>query len=439
MNSSESSSPWPARTLGALYRATRQREDGFAAAALVTVAFHGAALLLYGAGSILLARALGPQQWGYVVWFITGTTTIAMFADVFGFYTASAYRVASASSAFDLARATGTVLLYGLAVGVVAGAVFGWPGPLGQLVFPGFADRAWSALIALNVAGTAVFWQVRGLYWGRRNFLGLGALTLGRSGGFALLAVALVYSFGWQDAPGVAAAHVATTWLTVLGALAAFGRIARPEAAHLRACLGVGWRATGVNWLSFLHLRADQYLVNRLLGSHALGLYGVAVSLGEAITQVPGMLGMVIFPLAAGSSDAQRAARHTLRRTMALMVALGAVMVPLGMAAPALVRLLFGEAFLGAAPLVRAFLPAVVFLSALLLVNNHISGLGYPSFQIFATALALALNVAVNLALLPRVGVVGAAIASSVSYGVWLALAGGYLRRRAHARRGGNF
>jgi O-antigen/teichoic acid export membrane protein len=47
---------------------------------------------------------------------------------------------------------------------------------------------------------------------------------------------------------------------------------------------------------------------------------------------------------------------------------------------------------------------------------------------------SLALNVALNLLLLPSLGVMGASIASSISYTCWFLFVGGYLASQAYRR-----
>jgi len=419
--------------IGTIIRSLRARQGSFAYGSLITLVFNGASVLAYALGSILVARALGPEQMGRLLWFIAGTTIVAMFADILGVYYSNAYLIARGNHDLDIAAIRGTVLAYGAFVGVLAGLIFGWS-PVGRAaIFRGYGGSGWGLLIAANVLGLVLMAQTRGLFWGKSQFILLGMLGLGKSAGYAIFAVAVVYGLGRRLAHQVAWAHVLATWATVLGAIffLALRGLSRPRFSYLKSCVAVGWRAAAINWLSFLHQRADQYLVNVLLGPAALGLYGVVVSLGEVITQVPGVLGMVLFPLTAGDRNQRRAARSTLARTLVAMSVIALLMIPLAIFAPFIVHLLFGDRFAGAARLLRLFVPAIISLSGLLMVNQHLAGMGYPMYQFGAMLASLAVNLGLNIILLPRLNVVGAPISAALSYAIWLLLVGAYLVKKA--------
>jgi O-antigen/teichoic acid export membrane protein len=416
----------------------RARQASFAGGSLVTVVFNGAALLAQGVAAVLVARALGPEQWGYVVWFTAGTAVAALFADLLGIYYSSAYLLARGDPPVSMATIRGTVMAYGALAGALGGLLVGAVPWVRAVAFPGFHGSLWGWLVAANTAGLVMVSQARGVFWGQRSFLLVGALNLGKSAGFAALALAVVYGLGDHRAIQVAGAQLMANWLCVLGSIAflAWRGLGLPNWSYLRSCVRVGRRAVAINWVSFLNQRADQYLVNALLGPAAVGLYGIAVSLGELVTQVPGFMGMVLFPLTAGDRDQGGAARSTLRRTLAVMAIVAAFMLPLGVFAPQVVTFFFGSQFQESATLLRHFLPAIVFLSGLLMLNQHIAGMGYPIFQFWAMLSALAFNVGLNLTFLPRLGVLGAPLAASLSYGVWLLLVGGYLVRKGRERKG---
>lgn len=422
----------PARNARGVLSFLRAQQVTFAGGSLITVAFNGAALAAYALGAILVARVVGPEQWGYVMWFTAGTTTISLFADVLGIYYSNAFLIARGAPNLNASVARSSVLAYGLLMGAIAGSLF-FLAPVRAAVFRGFSEPAWSWLIAVNIAGLVLIAQARGLFLGARSFLLTGALNLLKSGAFAALSVAAVFALGVRSGVDLAVAQVAATWLCVLAVLGYFvwRGLARPAFAHIRSCMGVGWRAAGVNWLSFLHQRADQYMVNTFLGTTAVGLYAAVVSIGELITQIPGILGMVLFPLTAADPDQRGAARKTLRRTLIVMAVVALLTLPAAYFAEPLITLIFGEKFRDSAVLLRYFLPAVVFLSGLLMVNQHIAGMGYPPYQLWGMLLALTMNIALNLALLPRMGVAAAPLAASLSFAFWLAWMGAYLVRTA--------
>ena len=427
--------PAPRRSL---LRELRARQGTFAVGSGITVVLNGASVAIYGISSILVARVIGPEQTGFLAWFLTGTTSFAMFADALGIYYSSAYRMAREGGQLDEGVVRGSVLAYGALLGMIVGALLAFVPPVRAIAFPRFVDPAWPVVLFWTLVGQALFYQVRGLFWGRSSFLLLGLATLVKSGGYGVLAVVLVYGMQWHAASQIAIAQTVTLWVGIIGALVLFAvrGLRTPSLDYLRGCMRVGWRAAGINWMSFLHQRVDQYIVELLLGAKALGLYAVAVALGEVVTQVPAMIGMVIFPLTAGAADQATASRNTLRRTLWVCAVVAILMVPLGIFAGPLIHLLYGDAFLGSVTLLRFFLPAVVFLSALLVLNQHAAGMGYPPFQLWVMLGTVILNVALNLTLLPRLGPTGASLSSSLSYAVWFALMWGFVAREANKTTG---
>ena len=61
-------------------------------------------------------------------------------------------------------------------------------------------------------------------------------------------------------------------------------------------------------------------------------------------------------------------------------------------------------------------LPGVVLLGGAKVLTNEIAGRGYPHYNSLNSGLALVLTVIFDLVLIPRYGVVGAALASSLAY-----------------------
>ncbi len=61
-----------------------KRENSFWTASLIIVGLNGTSAVITGVTAVLVARILGPRETGYLVWFITGTTTIAIFGDFLG-------------------------------------------------------------------------------------------------------------------------------------------------------------------------------------------------------------------------------------------------------------------------------------------------------------------------------------------------------------------
>lgn len=70
--------------------------------------------------------------------------------------------------------------------------------------------------------------------------------------------------------------------------------------------LGIGLRRQVGNVLQFLNLRLDQLLVPAVLSLSSAGVYLIAVRVSEALAQISGAAGSLIFPEVAGSPMLRR-------------------------------------------------------------------------------------------------------------------------------------
>ncbi len=83
-----------------------------------------------------------------------------------------------------------------------------------------------------------------------------------------------------------------------------------------------------------------------------------------------------------------------------------------------LIVLLFGEAYRPAYPALLALLPGIFSLCYASILHLDLVGKGRPGTLSWMAGFAAALNLAMNAVLIPQMGIVGAAIASSTAYSV---------------------
>jgi O-antigen/teichoic acid export membrane protein len=273
----------------------------------------------------------------------------------------------------------------------------------------------------------------------RQYLLSVGAYRLSKtnlalSQIFPLVALVGLWTLGRDDVTTLILAFVASQ----LACCVAFqvvirrqpGDGARPSLPLARASLRFGIRQYLSDLMQYLTSRIDYFLVASILGAASLGRYSVAVALAEMTLRLPSELGTILFPLFAGHDGAARAGAVTLlRRTLLVAVVVAGV---LALVAPVVVRLLFGPQFDAAIPAFRWLLGGTVAWSTIFVTWNHASASGRPQLGIPIFGAAAALDVALNLVLLPQLGIVGASIASTVSYALAAAL---FLRIFCRAER----
>jgi O-antigen/teichoic acid export membrane protein len=182
----------------------------------------------------------------------------------------------------------------------------------------------------------------------------------------------------------------------------------------LRGELAYGTRAVPGQLAERLQFRADSFLVNFFIGVRATGIYSVTSGLAETLWYIPNALGIVMFSRAVDpSADAGRVAAALTRATVAV-TALSAI--PAMILGPYLVRAVYGSQFADAGVALRFIMPGIVAYSIVAILTRYLSGRGRPGTSTLILAAGLATNVLANLNLVPRLGINGAALASSISY-----------------------
>jgi O-antigen/teichoic acid export membrane protein len=200
--------------------------------------------------------------------------------------------------------------------------------------------------------------------------------------------------------------------------------------ATLSACLTYGLGAYFGCLFVFLVLKSDIVLVTYLRGAQETGYYAVAVGLADILLMLPTVVGTILFPKL--SALPELAARWQLtRRVLAVMLPATpvALAVTYVIAGP-LIRLAYGPAFDPSTAAVGWLLPGVGCYAINTILLNFLASCGMPRVVMTGPLVALLVNVALNLVLIPRLGFVGASITSSVAYAVMLAASALHIRFR---------
>jgi enterobacterial common antigen flippase len=241
----------------------------------------------------------------------------------------------------------------------------------------------------------------------------------------ALVGAAGVVPFYWLWLGGAGSAAAAALWIAIHHE----GSPALPGAELLGKAARYGGRAYLAMLFSFVVLHFDLLMVARMLGPAAAGHYSVAARMADMLYLLPAIVGTLVFVTVPGLPQGSRAFAVTTARRVAIALLPAAVLAAL-LASP-VVRFLFGTEFLPAVAPFQILLPGIVALGINTVFMQYFAGRGMPLFAVLAPAAAAVLNVGLNLLLLPRLGIAGAAVASTVAYAVMLCSSIIYLRRTA--------
>jgi O-antigen/teichoic acid export membrane protein len=161
--------------------------------------------------------------------------------------------------------------------------------------------------------------------------------------------------------------------------------------------------------------RSSIYLVSYFLGPTQTAFYSLALHFTEILLEIPQAVGWVIYPKMASleKADVHRLTAQACRRTILLTATAGA---GLAVAGPIIIPLWYGKAFAAAAsPLMVAVFGAVM-MSVFTILSRDFTSRNRQRVNIQAGLVALISNFALNIYLIPALGIVGAALATSLAY-----------------------
>jgi O-antigen/teichoic acid export membrane protein len=234
------------------------------------------------------------------------------------------------------------------------------------------------------------------------------------TGGIAFVAVADVGDVELAAYALFALGALVSAFTAAMTALRLYGTRA---ATMLRASLRLGRGSYTVRLVDFLILRLDQFLVVGFLSTSSLGIYSVAVNWAEVALYAGTAIGLSLFE--DESTLDQAAARRVIKLSAWILSGIAVAVAATGFI---LISPLFGPAFAEARGILLLLAPGVVARGLAIGASQILlaRGRGVQVGRLMAVVLFIA--AALMLALIPLLGIEGAAIASSVSYAVQMVL-----------------
>jgi O-antigen/teichoic acid export membrane protein len=403
------------------------RRPSFARAVVRTAGFNIVATFAAGLGGVMIARAVGPAVRGeYAA--VTAWFGVAVMVGGMGQPTALCFYVARdplrAREYVATSRAmmlmTGTLVLAGCLLFVPllargnAEVAAGYRIAFGTVIITLVGSSYMYSLQARDISQ----WNVSRTVQPVLSLIAILALwrlrLLTLDSALVVLAAAMLTQLGWAywscQRAGLVPGHSRAS-------------LVRPLATYGAAQIAAVTPAT-------LNQQLDQLILSQTVPSADLGRYAIAVSLTLLPLSAVSAIGFVALPRLASKREVTPATRRLQRSAILGSSGLAAlILLPLAITAPWLVPLVFGASYRGAVPLIWILIPGAVFLACGQVTVDLLVGRGHPTVAAWAEGLAALFTVALLFALLPFIGVYAAAIASTVSYGVALAV---MLRRLLH-------
>jgi O-antigen/teichoic acid export membrane protein len=179
-------------------------------------------------------------------------------------------------------------------------------------------------------------------------------------------------------------------------------------------------------------LRIDVIILAILLPNNQIGQYSLAVSIAELVLVVPQGLNAIT-----KARQASTDIRQSIKLTILLIrtnILVSAFVSGIGMlVASFILPLVYSKEFSESVTAMWILLPAVIAWSALQGVIGMIVRIEKYLLLSLASALALVLNIALNFILVPKIGIFGASLSSSICYSILAAILIGKLVRTSRS------
>jgi len=188
-----------------------------------------------------------------------------------------------------------------------------------------------------------------------------------------------------------------------------------------KAIFGNGFWIQTANIAQLFSYRISYYLLEAQMGAEAVGVYGVAVSLAEALWIVSRSISLVQLSEIANSShdQEQKQLTATWSRVTIWLTLFG--MIPLLLIPDAWFGWLLGTEFHGIRTLLFWMAPGILALAASNILTHYFAGKGKYQLNALISAFTLVLVAIILPAVIARWEVVGAAAGQSVAYiSAWL-------------------
>ncbi len=369
---------------------------------------------LQGLNGLLLARLLGPGGRGQYALIVLVPSVATVFFN-FGVSTANAYFVSTGRVSAQ--KILGMALILAPVLGGAAVVALNLLAPLYWKLYPDVPH----GLFRLGTAAVffmLVFNYLITIFQGKNNFRWFNGMNILNPATFFLIFVGLSVLFHLKLTAAVWAFLSGFALSAGVGA-AVLRREIRPDfhfrRSDWRRLFSFSSQAAVAEIVTFLNYRFDMFLVGYFLGAKAVGLYAVAVLIAETLWYLSSSVGNVLLPSFGPLVPEERLTllqkvlRHIFWISVFMVLILFLIDRPF-------IGVLFGRSFLPSVSALRGLYLGVVALSLAKIISSYLLAEGKPNVTKNVALAGFATNVVLNLWWIPRIGILGAALASSAAY-----------------------
>jgi O-antigen/teichoic acid export membrane protein len=278
----------------------------------------------------------------------------------------------------------------------------------------------------------------QGILWGLDKINQHNLISVTRS--FALLAVNLVILL-WlkgsvkEAVAGWLAISAIIMLISIYAVYIALNKpVVKADAAIFARSAATALKGVLVDAVSFIGTRTDVFLIMYFLGPAKVSYYVVAILVADLHNLIPGSVGRLIFNRAV-TVDQKSIDQLARAGRLCMAYSIGACIFLFLFSKYPIVAF-YGKDFVKTFYCLIFLFPGMISQNMNVTIYNFLNAReGYPLFCIMATYITVILNIIFNLLLIPKIGIIGAALSFSIAYTLrmW------FLSRYLFLRTGLNF
>jgi O-antigen/teichoic acid export membrane protein len=184
----------------------------------------------------------------------------------------------------------------------------------------------------------------------------------------------------------------------------------------IRPLIQFAFLAFMTNLIQFLSYKMDIWFVNYFHGKQLTGIYALGVSLAQMLWLLPSAIQSVLYAFISTHTDRQLMIQRTINTTRQIAVYAISAGITGYLLSIYLVPILFGEEFRESVQCIGLLFIGVVPFCLSMAVSGYFAGTGRVRINLYSAILGFIVCMAADLLLIPSYGILGAAIASSISY-----------------------
>lgn len=194
----------------------------------------------------------------------------------------------------------------------------------------------------------------------------------------------------------------------------------KPHFTTMTTMLKSSWLLLFSSATAMIYLKIDQVMVGHMINTDAVGIYAVAVKLSEIWYFVPSIILSSLLP---AIINAQKAGKQIYeKRLMYLYALLGWLAIGIALLVSLfsnqIIDTLFGHVYAPAVSVLRVYVWAGVPIFLGMGLGQFLLAENYMIINFFLSLFGAITNIILNIFLIPRYGINGAAIATLISYSV---------------------